>query len=263
MWIYTCIGIFIGIILGLTGAGGGMLAVPALVSSLGLSIQQASPIALIAVAGGSIIGAAQGLHQGLVRYKAAILMVLIGIPFSSIGISVSKILPQRILFMLFALIMICVSIRLLITLYKNSDALRTKLILGHVNPSNGKFYWTWSTGFFLGSIGALAGFTSGLLGIGGGFIIVPLLRRFTNVSMHAITATSLLVISLVSIAGVINALSHGIVIPIKITILFSIATIIGMLIGRKASMYISQTYIQFGFALILILNGIMMLVKNI
>ena len=103
MFIYIYIGIFKGGILGITGAGGGIIALPALVSFAGLTIHQAVPIALIAVASGASIAAIEGIKKGIVRYKAALLMVLAGIPFSFIGIKISKILPQNLLFILFAM----------------------------------------------------------------------------------------------------------------------------------------------------------------
>ena len=64
-------GIGVGLILGITGAGGAVLAVPALVLLLGLPISQAAPIALIAVGISAAVGALIGLKQGILRYKAA------------------------------------------------------------------------------------------------------------------------------------------------------------------------------------------------
>jgi uncharacterized protein len=68
------LGILTGAFMGLTGAGGGILAVPVLVAGMHWSIQQAAPVALMAVAAGVAVGAVDGFKHGLVRYKAAILM---------------------------------------------------------------------------------------------------------------------------------------------------------------------------------------------
>jgi uncharacterized membrane protein YfcA len=67
MVISLILGILVGAILGLTGAGGGILAVPALVAGMGLSMQQAAPMALVAVAGSAVLGALEGLRKKLVR----------------------------------------------------------------------------------------------------------------------------------------------------------------------------------------------------
>ena len=86
MEITLILGIVVGAVLGLTGAGGGILAVPALVSGMGWSMQQAAPVALIAVAGGAALGAVEGLKKGLVRYKAALVMVISGLPLTSAAV---------------------------------------------------------------------------------------------------------------------------------------------------------------------------------
>jgi uncharacterized membrane protein YfcA len=76
MLISLILGALVGAVLGLTGAGGGILAVPALVVGFGWTMQQATPVALIAVAGSAAVGAIEGLRRGLVRYKAAVLMAV-------------------------------------------------------------------------------------------------------------------------------------------------------------------------------------------
>lgn len=57
MLISLVLGSIVGAVLGLTGAGGGILAVPALVVGMGWPMQQATPVALVAVAGSAALGA--------------------------------------------------------------------------------------------------------------------------------------------------------------------------------------------------------------
>jgi len=89
---------------------------------------------------------------------------------------------------------------------------------------------------------------TGLLGVGGGFIIVPMLRKLTNVSMHGIVATSLMVIALVGSGGVIATILHGTQLPLDLTLWFSLATAGGMISGRLASHRLSALHVQVGFA---------------
>lgn len=63
------IGIGVGLVMGLTGAGGGILAVPALIYAMGWSIQETTPVALLAVTMGAAFGAIDGLRQN--RYAIA------------------------------------------------------------------------------------------------------------------------------------------------------------------------------------------------
>ena len=191
------LGALVGAVLGLTGAGGGILAVPALVVGMGWPMQQASPVALIAVAGSAAIGAVEAFRRRLVRYRAALLMAITGVPVTSLGTSLAHRLPQRLLIELFSGVMLLVALRLLTQAmgHKRSEQTTSPFCVGRVDPDTGRLSWTWATGAALAGTGALTGLMTGLLGVGGGFIIVPMLRKLTNVSMHGIVATSLMVVA--------------------------------------------------------------------
>ena len=79
MIIVLLLGLTVGVILALTGAGGGILAVPLLVFGAGLSMAEAGPIGLLAVGLAATLGAVMGLKNGTVRYKAALLIATAGI----------------------------------------------------------------------------------------------------------------------------------------------------------------------------------------
>jgi hypothetical protein len=261
MEITLLLGIGVGIVLGLTGAGGGVLAVPALINGMGWSVQQAAPVALIAVAAGAALGAFEGLRKGLVRYKAAIVMVLCGLPFTKAGITVAQQLPQRWLLGLFAGVTLIVVIRLLRQTLSPERSAADDRALARIDPATGRFRWTWRTGGLFAGFGALTGFMTGLLGVGGGFVIVPAMRRYTNASMHGIVATSLMVIALVSSGGIAVAVANGAQLPWPATILFAVATALGMGAGRKLSSRLSEKTIQRGFALVLLGSAASMIVK--
>lgn len=261
MEITLFLGIGVGIVLGLTGAGGGVLAVPALVHGMGWSVQQAVPVALIAVAAGAALGAFEGLRKGLVRYKAALVMVLCGLPFTKAGIEVAQVLPQRWLLGLFAGVTLILVIRLLRQTMAPERTAADEHALARIDPTTGRFRWTWRTGGLFAGFGALTGFMTGLLGVGGGFVIVPAMRRYTNASMHGIVATSLMVIALVSSGGIALAVANGAELPWPATILFAVATALGMGAGRKLSSRLSERTIQRGFALVLLGSAASMIVK--
>ncbi|MBS0307445.1 MAG: sulfite exporter TauE/SafE family protein [Proteobacteria bacterium] len=261
MAISLLLGVLIGAVLGLTGAGGGILAVPALVFGMGWSMQHAAPVALIAVAGGAAIGALEGLRQGLVRWRGALLMAAVGMAMTPFGVRLANVLPQSWLLLLFAIVMLLVAARLL---HANTAAIDQHVIsrrAGGIDPETGRFDWNAPTILLLGAIGALTGLMTGLLGVGGGFVMMPLLRRYTAVSMHGIVATSLLVIALVGATGVASALLHGVTVPLIPTLLFAAATAIGMLFGRKAAGHLSPRHVQYGFAALLVMVAGAMLFK--
>ena len=263
MEISLFLGVLIGLILGLTGAGGGVLAVPALVAGMGWSMQQAAPVALIAVAGSAALGAIGGLRKGLVRYKAAVVMVLCGLPFTQAGVTVARWLPQKWLLGLFAGVILIVATRLIRQTMLPVQPKSADHALAQINPATGRFHWTWSSGFLFAGLGALTGFMTGLLGVGGGFVIVPAMRRYTNVSMHGIVATSLLVIALVGGSGIIVAVANGAQLPMPATLLFAVATALGMGAGRKISPHVSEKTVQRGFAFVLLLAAASLIAKAV
>lgn len=259
--IYSLFGFLVGLTLSLTGAGGGILAVPALVLGAGLSMTTAAPIALIAVGLAALTGALDGLRRKMVRYKAAILMSIAGGVVSPVGVLVAKRLPEFWLMVLFSLIMFFVAIRMFLTRPTQAAAviqkrLQTKVCM--TSDSTGRFRWTLPCLGTIASIGAISGFLTGLLGVGGGFIIVPLLKRFTNLTMHSIVATSLMVIALISTVTVLNALTlsptmHPATWP------FVALVIAGMIFGRFIGPKIPALSIQRGFALVCALSACVVL----
>jgi len=256
------LGVFIGAIMGLTGAGGGILAVPVIVAGMHWTMQQAAPVALIAVAAGAAVGAIDGFKHGLVRYKAAMLMALCGVPITRVGQQWAHVLPQFVLMGGFALLMLAVSWRFFkesqqTHLTSEEDALR----LAFISSDTGKFIWTPIAALILAGIGMMTGLMTGLLGVGGGFLIVPLMRRFTHLTVPGIVATSLFVITLVGSGGVVNALLAGAELPVVETSSFVGAMICGMLIGRRVSRKLQPWQVQRGFAVLLSLVSAYMLFK--
>ena len=257
------LGVLVGAVLGLTGAGGGIMAVPALLIGMGWSMQMAAPVALVAVAASAALGAIEGFRKRLVRYKAALVIAVGGLPFTSVGVSVAQLVPQQWLLGLFSLLLLNVAVRLIRQARASELEIEPHRIFAQVDLQTGRFHWTWRTARLFLAIGAVTGFMTGLLGVGGGFVIVPALRRFTNVTMHGIVATSLMVIALVGTGGVISAVMHGAELPLQSTCLFALATIAGMLLGRKLVAHLPPKNVQIGFSVMLIVVAVGLTLKAI
>lgn len=88
------------------------MAIPALTLGLGWTLAQATPVALLAVGTAAALGALDGLRKGLVRYKAAALMALVGSITSPVGLYLAALLPARVLVLLFGCVMIFVAVRM-------------------------------------------------------------------------------------------------------------------------------------------------------
>lgn len=80
--------------------------------------------------------------------------------------------------------------------------------------------------------GCVTGVLSGLFGVGGGFLIIPVLTTVTQLGIHRAVASSLLIIALIGISGVGAAFLQGRTVELTITGLFILGGLIGMLGGR-------------------------------
>ncbi len=262
------LGAAVGLVLGLTGAGGGIFAVPALVFGLGWGVPQAGPVALLAVGASAAVGSVQGLRAGLVRYRAAMLMAGIGVGVAPLGTWMAHRLPEHWLVGLFAVAMLIVATRM----YRASRSGTVKatgneasancpaLPPCRLDPATGRLHWTRRVAGTLGTIGAVSGFASGLLGVGGGFVIVPALRRFTDITVHGVVATSLFVIALISAGTVANAWWHGMH-PGAQGWMFVAGAVAGMLLGRALAPRLAASKLQQLFSMLMAAVALGMFVK--
>jgi len=247
----SILGLAIGMLLGLTGAGGGILAVPALMFGLHMPLADAAPVALIAVGAAAAVGAAQGLRQGLVRYKAAMLMAVAGGLTAPAGLQLARQLPSAWLSLGFAAIMVIVAARMMRSPGGGgpADVAMPATKPCRLSPETGKFIWTGRAAATLGAIGAVSGLCTGMLGVGGGFIIVPAFSYFTDARMHSIVSTSLMIIALVSAATVASAAAHGLALSAP-QWAFIGAAVAGMGVSRGFAQRVPQAALRRAFALV-------------
>ncbi len=251
---YLLIGSLIGVILGLTGSGGGIFAIPLLIFFTHASIQEASPIALFAVSIGAGVGTLTGLKENTVRYRAALLIALAAFPTSFLGIKAATILPHNTLIVIFSFIMCWVAW----TQLKKPPSKELAETLIQINPDTQRFIWNIKTGVVFASLGLGIGFLTGLLGVGGGFIIVPSLRKLTSISMRSATATSLMIITLVSGQTILGHLSQGKNLPWIETTVFTLMTVAGLTAARKYGKSIPERGLQIIFAIMLLAIALLM-----
>ncbi len=259
------LGLVIGAVMGLTGAGGGIFAVPALVFGLGMEMQAAAPVALVAVGTAAALGALQGLRRGIVRYRAATVLAAAGAMSAPLGIGLGRSLPESWLNAIFVAVMLVSAYRMFMssrTVTKNGDTLTERSGVCKVSTETGRFIWGARTALTLGGIGALAGLFTGMLGVGGGFIIVPALAYFTELRMHSIVATSLMVIALLSAATVLIAGIHGFSLTAPAWA-FSAMALASMAGARLIAPRIPSTLLQRIFSIACVGVAGMMLMRNI
>lgn len=258
------LGILVGLLMGITGAGGGILSVPLLIFFLGLPIAEAAPIALCAVALASSVGAILGLKNRILRYKAAGFMAIFGLALSPIGLWLAPQIPNAPLQILFSLILLYVGGRLLKQArheIQGVAAENRKPPPCLMNHAVGRLKWTLPCARALMLAGSVAGFLSGLLGVGGGFIIVPALKRYTDLPMKSIVATSLGVLAIITSGGAIFSAASG-ALNITLAAPFAIAALAGLLIGLILSKRLSGPHTQLIFSIFTIIIAMSLLIKG-
>jgi uncharacterized membrane protein YfcA len=266
------LGLLVGLILGLTGAGGAILAVPLLIFALNWDVARSAPVALVAVAASAALGAIIGLRQGCVRYRAAFLMAAAGGLMTPLGLYLAHRAPVAPLALLFSAVLLFVAWRMFnqarAPVPVNVSAADCAGSAGHraapcqLSAETGRFIWNAPCARALAVSGVATGFLSGLLGVGGGFVIVPALRHTTDLPMNSIIATSLLVVALVSTFAVAASAFTG-HLDFSVAWPFAGGALIGMLCGRLIAPKIAGAKLQQGFAGLAAIVALGLIVKTL
>jgi len=190
-------GLCAGFLAGLLGVGGGFLFAPAMFFVLrtsGVDDQTAILVAFctsLAAALPTILTSALSHKKlGHVSVKTALIIGICGACFGAVGALVASILPVKVLTILFGCLLIIAAVRLVTSLPSGEKTTISPL------PAAG--------------IGGVAGFLSGLLGVGGGTIIVPLMTLFGKFSMKRAVGTSAFAIVFITCGGIISYLINGV-----------------------------------------------------
>lgn len=259
------IGALVGFVLGLTGAGGSLFAVPLLILGLGIGAGEATGLALAAVAASAVLGVMQRLPRGEVVWLPALVLAISGACTAPVGRWLATKMPESFLLIGFALLVVFVAARMWRQAQNTPDAVKVTRALSQTNSvaikesalcrfsASGQLELKprCLMGVVLG--GAIAGILSGLFGVGGGFIIVPLLVMLTGLSMAAAVATSLAVIAVISSVGFVSYLWFGERVDTGLLLWLIGGGVVGMLLGSLLSGRLAGVALQKTFVVCMLL----------
>jgi uncharacterized membrane protein YfcA len=259
-------GTVVGLSLGLTGGGGAIFAVPLLVYGLSVDPRQAVGISLASVGVTSAVGFVGRWWAGQVELATGLMFAVAGMLGAPIGSWLSSLIPESVLLLLFAMLMIAVATRM----WHAAARSRAELVYTTDEADGptcrrdaaGELRLTSPCALLLGLVGLVAGILSGLFGIGGGFVIVPALVLFSGMAIHQAVGTSLMVISLISAAGVASHLLSGLAIPFGLTLYFVLGGVLGLLAGVATSQFLSGPALQRGFAVAIVAVAVFVIVRT-
>lgn len=239
-------GLFTGLMLGLTGAGGSVLTLPALVLLLDLGPHQAVAASLVSVGATALVGALRHAAEHNVRLGAAAIFAAAGGVAAAIGGRAGRLLDPSLVMVLFGGVMLIVAWRMAFSSEPSAS-----------EPRAG------SRGALLALTGAGVGALSGFLGVGGGFLIVPVLRSVGRLPMKHAIGTGLAVIAINAFAGLAGALSGLDGVPWARVLPFVGASLVGGFLGARLVSRWSASRLARAFALLVAVTGVVMIARYV
>lgn len=229
-------GMVIGAVLGLLGGGGALMAIPVLIYILGFSFRSAIGTSLALVALGALPAAIAYARKQQVDWLSALYMGIGGALGASVGSRFSGWIPQPILLSLLILLMALSAVTMLRP-YKST----------HPEQNAGV-----SKKWVLILVGFGVGVLTGLVGVGGGFLLVPALLLFGNLAPRIAIATSLVIIGINAVFGVIGYLDQ---LPLSQVSFWLLAggCLAGGVGGFLISFRLPQQLLKKGFGILLII----------
>lgn len=251
---YILLGLSIGIFSGIFGIGGGFILTPVLIL-FGLPPLSAIGISLMYSIGTSVSGVAAHLRYKNIIWKTAAVLGLVGIVATQVAHPLVVWLEKRgyddtIIPVFYILLLAYFALSLLYKQTKHN--IKTE-------SSNG-IHFSWIKAIFIGFTG---GFISTTLGVGGGFVMVPMLISLMNFPTRKAVGTSLVSVFLIVTAGFLTYAS-SVQLDYKLGILLILGALVGTQLGAKLTTIYSNEQIQkyLGALYITILSSVVLKLFN-
>ncbi len=238
------LGFAIGLSLGLLGGGGSILTVPMLGYLVGQTPQAAVTASLAIVGANSALGAFFHRTHGTLNWRIALIFGSAGMLAAYLSAGPSKQVRPALLLILFAVLMIAIG-----------GLMFWQRTAEQANRSTAP--WP-----IVVASGAGVGMLTGFLGVGGGFLIVPALVMLIGLPMPVAIGTSLLVIAMNSLAGLLGHLT-GAAIDFGLIVTFVTAGLAGTYVGARLAHRFRPDRLRAAFAVFVIVLALFLLYDNV
>ena len=240
--------IAIGISLGLFGSGGSVLTVPVLVYLLGQDEKTAIAGSLFIVGSIALAGSLRYLRANVVQWRSVLTFGVPGMIGTWTGAELSVFMSGAMQLALFAVVMIVASVLILKPPALDAADRRERAL--------------WK----IAVDGLVVGIITGLVGVGGGFLIVPALVLLGGLTMLQAIATSLVIIALKSYAGFIKYVDvladEGLVLDWPVLLIVTALGIVGSQAGGFAAARLPQERLRQGFGIFLLVMAAYILLRS-
>lgn len=247
-------GIATGLVLGIFGSGGSIIAVPALLYLLHLGPKEAIAMSLGIVAVTATISAIDHWRHHNVNLRIAAVFGLFGVIGTYAGARIGVVTPATVQLVLFALVMVAAAWKMLAKPAAAAAAAPAELPVDEAIFGRRMAH--------IAGHGVVVGILTGLVGVGGGFLIVPALVLLSGIAIRQAIGTSLAIVAAKSYAGFAGYLGA---VPIDYSLMgtFTAITVVSSLIGTRLARRLPGNLLKRGFAWFLIIVAIYILYKSL
>lgn len=256
------VGVLIGIASGLLGIGGGTVMVPIFRLAFGMSATMSTATSLFAIIPTSISGAISHVKGKTCIPALGIAAGLGGACLSPVGVWLAQLSPDWLVMLAAALIIGYSAINMFKKAFKLRPAGQPAAGVDAAAPTADDSSLSRKQLLQGAAIGLVAGLASGYVGVGGGFIMVPLMLSIIGIPMRKASGTSLIAVMILAIPGVIE---QGIIGNINYLagIVIVIGTIPGAVIGARLVTKVPERTLRLLFGCFLIVAAVMLVLNEV
>lgn len=254
MLLTLSLSLVIGLLLGLLGGGGSILTVPMLVYLLNVEPKTAIVTSFVVVGISSLMALIPHARRRSVCWKSGLFFGLSGMLGAFAGGRLAAHFSSDLLMTLFGLISLSTGLLMLRRNKGQVDA-DSNIAPASVCPLKVPYLRVLFDGFFVGGL-------TGMVGVGGGFLIVPALTLLVGLPMHGAVGTSLLIIVMNALAGFAGFSQHA-ELDMSLTMIVMAGALVGSGLGAVISGYIKPAWLRRGFGVMVVGVGIYVLSQSL
>ncbi len=258
-------GVGVGILSAMFGIGGGIVMVPLIHLVFGQPAASASGTSLFAILPTSISGMLARLHDGTIRFPVGIAAGLAGACLSPLGAVAASTLPGMYAMVLTACFILFTAYNMFKRVWRSRPAAQQAAADGRAakpvkqapleNAGGVKLYGSAAV------LGAVVGFLSGYLGLGGGFLIVPMLQAVFGFTIKQATGTSLVAVGILAVPSFITHAVLGNVIWL-LGVLLIVGSVAGAKLGALIIKRVNDRLLTGLFGVVLVASGVILAVQE-
>ena len=238
----------IGLILGLIGGGGSILTVPVFVYVLGYPAKEAIAMSLPVVGATSLVGAIGHWRAGNIQVRVGLAFGVVAMAGSFLGAKLAAYIAGPVQLLLLGVVMLTSATLMLRSSLKTPTVGDASTVRERSVPA-------------IAAVGFAVGMLTGIVGIGGGFLIVPALVVLGGVPMKPAIGTSLLVIAMNAVSG-FAGYAGTVVVDWRVMGLVTMVAMAGIVIGTALVKHVSAARLKLFFAIFLMTVAVFVLYQN-